>query len=235
MTPMRRGVTVRQRRALVALGIAATLAFLILAAAAAQQRLFDGEDQVRDFLQWARQPFLDGPMRQISFLGSGWVVIPLTLAMSILLWRRDRRLALLFLAVVGSATLLSSITKIAVSRPRPKGTDYGFPSGHVTTSVAFLGTLLYLAWASRMRARWRWVVTALCAGAAAGIACSRLYLNSHWVTDVVGGLLGGGACVLFGVAWAAGHVMTAPPVPDESPFEAGVSPAILAERSPARR
>jgi sec-independent protein translocase protein TatA len=42
------------------------------------------------------------------------------------------------------------------------------------------------------------------------IAYSRLYLDAHWLLDVVGGLTGGGAYLLFGIA--ALRALLAPPI-----------------------
>jgi undecaprenyl-diphosphatase len=55
---------------------------------------------------------------------------------------------------------------------------HGFPSGHATTAFAVAASLLPVA---GLRARRAWL------GAAAGVGASRVVLNAHFLSDVVGG------------------------------------------------
>ncbi len=71
-------------------------------------------------------------------------------------------------------------------------------------SVVFYGALLYVLWTLVQRRLWRWTGTGACALVISGVAYSRLYLNAHWLTDVLGALAGGTAYLLFGVAWMDG-------------------------------
>ena len=56
---------------------------------------------------------------------------------------------------------------------------YSFPSGHV------LRTTFLVALIGERRPRWR----ACCWALVIAMASTRLYLNEHWLSDVVGGLL----------------------------------------------
>jgi undecaprenyl-diphosphatase len=80
-------------------------------------------------------------------------------------------------------------------RPRPAGealtfaTGYSFPSGHSMVSMAFYGYLSYLAWSrggrlGKMGAAGLWLLIIL-------IGVSRVYLNVHYPTDVLGGWIFG--------------------------------------------
>ena len=61
----------------------------------------------------------------------------------------------------------------------------------------FFGAVIYLVWTAEMRPVWRWTATAGLLLLILGVAVSRLYLRSHWTSDVLGGLTGGIAYLLF--------------------------------------
>ena len=80
-------------------------------------------------------------------------------------------------------------------------TGYAFPSAHATLSAALYGSLIYLA--VRMMPP-GYIRTATVSGLAlliALIAFSRLYLGVHYLSDVHGGLILGGAFIYLGAAF----------------------------------
>jgi undecaprenyl-diphosphatase len=56
----------------------------------------------------------------------------------------------------------------------------------------------------------RWLGTVLAGLLVLGVAWSRLYLNVHWLSDVVGGLTGGLAYVLVALAAIARRLPSPP-------------------------
>jgi membrane-associated phospholipid phosphatase len=120
------------------------------------------------------------------------------------LWYRGRRrvaAGLLVAPVV--ADILFHVIKSLYARPRPVGLDglvdssYSFPSGHSTVSAAVCGTLGYVLWREGLiGGRVALTLTAL---VPLLVGVSRLYLNVHWATDVLGGWIAG----LFIAALAA--------------------------------
>ena len=76
-----------------------------------------------------------------------------------------------------------------------------FPSGHMVRTVVVYGLL---AFAARRLAPWPWV-RALAMPAAVvvivTVAFDRLYLNVHWESDVVGGLLLGAIALVSATVW----------------------------------
>lgn len=144
----------------------------------------------------------------ITNAGSPVAVGLLAAAAAALLWwrRRSPMSAVVVVATLAVATGVSTVTKVIVGAQRPPGAvqllrevDPSFPSGHVTGTLALVGIGAVVL----SRRRGRVIRVALASGVAvatAAVALSRLYLGVHWLTDVGGGLLLGGAAVLAGSA-----------------------------------
>ncbi|MEW1613649.1 MULTISPECIES: phosphatase PAP2 family protein [unclassified Streptomyces] len=137
-----------------------------------------------------------------------WTMRALIAAAVVALWWRGARLLALWVAAASLlGSLLSQGVKAAVNRERPSWPDpvdsahfSAFPSGHAMTAVVSCGLLL---WLLRLYGAGPVLWTAAVAVAvvsAIGVAATRVYLGVHWLTDVVGGALLGGAVVAFAVA-----------------------------------
>ena len=183
--------------AVLGLAVLLALAFFALAAFASTQRVFSLDYTVQALVQGGRDPLLEGPMRALTLLGSGWVLAALALPGWWLLRRRRHPLGRVLPAVVVGAFLLNVLTKWLVARPRPRLTMYGFPSGHALGAVIFFGAVIYVLWTVPVSRGWRWAGTIVSCLLIAGVAWSRLYLKVHWASDVLGGLIGGTAYLLF--------------------------------------
>ena len=138
-----------------------------------------------------------------TWLGDTRIAIVLALLVGTLEYvRRPSRWIFPFLAVViaGEVFLTNGIKRL-IDRVRPDFNPItetlgpSFPSGHSATAAALFGALALLM--SRGRTpRQRSLIAGAAAGLAAGVACSRVMLGVHWLSDVVAG-------VLFGWAWFA--------------------------------
>ncbi len=185
------------RWAVLVLAIVSALAFLALAVFAFNQQLFDLDHSTHDLIRPAEYPQLRPLMQLLSRIGSGYVLIPLTVVLYVVLKRQGHRAARHIPAMFAGAFAVFALTKWIVARPRPKLSPYGFPSAHTFGAVVFFGGVIYLLWTVEMSRVWRWVGTAGLLLLILGVALSRLYLRSHWLSDVVGGLTGGVAYLLI--------------------------------------
>jgi undecaprenyl-diphosphatase len=155
------------------------------------------DHDVAAFVASHREPWLTSVLKVLTWLGSTAVLIPVALATGGWLRRETRSwrpLLVLALSLAG-AFGFSQLVKHAVGRARPDdrlvhAVGYAFPSGHATFAAAgWLGLAIVLArvWPARR--------AALLAAALAVIAivgASRVYLQVHWTTDVLGGWALGG-------------------------------------------
>lgn len=195
---MERWVGRAGRRGLLAGAAVSFGLFLWLAGVAAQQRWLAVDHSTRRVIGLARDTRLDAPMEMLSLLGEGSALGPLIVLLSLLLWWVARRRWALALPVIMAGTGgLQFVAKWAVDRPRPNLASWGFPSGHVLSLVVFFGLVVYLLYTSRMGRSWRCLGGVVGAGSVLAVAFSRLYLNVHWLSDVVAGFVLGLAYLLL--------------------------------------
>jgi membrane-associated phospholipid phosphatase len=135
----------------------------------------------------------------LNVVGGGIVTIPVrALASAVLLVKRRWRALPAFVLTWVAEEVLVRVVKEWFHRGRPPGamihvTGFSFPSGHATTGAA-VAVALVLAFmpAGHRRRKWEW----LAAGFAFVMALSRVYLDAHWFSDVVAGvLLGAGVAI----------------------------------------
>lgn len=180
-----------------ALGLLAVL--VIVSVQVAQGWLVPFDRAVAAWVATVRAPLWDGPIRTITFFGSsGWTWLALIWWG---LWAWRRRVLPSALRVVGAFSLglfLEVVLRLLVSQWRPDTLlvpavmDWrtrfalaGFTSGHGYRSAFLFGWLMREAGASRWARgiRWGCVVMIVLVG------FSRLYLNRHWATDIIGSWL----------------------------------------------
>ena len=164
---------------------------------------------------WA-SPALTAAMNGVSLLGytRAYVAIAILLAFA---FRLRPAIALLVLIALNGA--FTDMAKTAASMPRPDADSrvqalslyagqlrhrqadtptevedsYGFPSGHVSATTAFMvGLAMLFQW----RRRHGWILAALWITV---MAVSRMYLGRHFLGDVIGGVLIGLASVSVGL------------------------------------
>jgi membrane-associated phospholipid phosphatase len=76
-----------------------------------------------------------------------------------------------------------------------------FPSGHMVRTVIVYGLLAFVIVRLAPRVWARWLALGLAAVMIALMAFDRLYLDVHWFSDVVGGLLLGGLGLAVAIVW----------------------------------
>lgn len=144
--------------------------------------------------------FLDALMLGATFLGSAAFVGVATAAIALGLWVKGLRHAAVYFAfTMLSLPFVLGLKEIwARARPDEKvfhvtGSRFGysFPSGHTLMGTAFYGALAVLCWVHFEHTARRRVSTAAFALVPLAIGLSRIYLGAHWVSDVLGGYLGG--------------------------------------------
>jgi undecaprenyl-diphosphatase len=167
------------------------------------------------YLAEHRTTWLTTVMRDLTWLGSTTVLLPLILVVGVALLRSTRTwrpTALLALSLLG-AKVLSDSFKALVGRDRPRigpvvatASGHSFPSGHATQVTAVAITLAVLGAArttSRVRQVAAWSVAAVLS---LTVGFSRVYLGVHWPTDVLAGFALGSLWALLCIR-VSGHAL----------------------------
>ena len=187
-----------------AIALGGTYAFAKFAGHVTSGRTQAFDDAVLRWIGQYRSPVLEPIMLEITFLGTGSVVIAVVAVSALFLWltRHQYSAALLLICAIGGV-LLNSLLKVGFDRPRPQIFEWGshalsssFPSGHAMSAAAVYGTVAYLAARLQKRHLHR-VLTLMAAGVLIIlIAGTRLYLGVHYPSDVLAG-------IVIGLAWAS--------------------------------
>jgi undecaprenyl-diphosphatase len=158
----------------------------------AEQSTAQLDSALRAWVIGHRSPLLYQIALVITWIGSPWVMILLAIGAGAWFYvRGGRKRAGVVIAAPAAGSLLSPIVKALFARSRPAGAvllnehTYSFPSGHAATSAAVVVTLCYVL-AREGVISWR---TAILVGGTVPlvVGLTRLYLDVHWTTDVVGG------------------------------------------------
>lgn len=101
---------------------------------------------------------------------------------------------LFLVAVMGEMLLV--ILKLFFHRPRPSQQAvaahwYSFPSGHAFSAVIVYGFLIYITWKLIKSEVLRFMILSMSVLLIILVGISRIYLNVHWLTDVLGGYAAG--------------------------------------------
>jgi undecaprenyl-diphosphatase len=138
-------------------------------------------------------PLLTKIMLVITSIGStAGLVILSVIAFALLAYKKRWLNALLLMISMLSGLGAELLIKLIVHRLRPENalvqaSGYSFPSGHATMAMLFFLLLIYFFRYDIKNKLWKHVFIISCISIALLIGFSRIYLNAHWLTDVIGG------------------------------------------------
>ncbi len=175
--------------------------------------VFTGLTQTTD--QWVSlhiqawwSPAVTQAMLWVTDLGRPLVLGGIAVAVGIILLVRKRWFAAIpaLMGVAGGAFLVLPIKEL-VHRPRPETglltvSGYSFPSDHATVAALFFGFLLCLFIPGRKPGALKWLLIAFSIAGIVLISFTRLYLDVHWLSDILGGWL-------FGLGWLCASLLLA--------------------------
>lgn len=186
----------RAARAWLAIAIVSLVGLALLTFALVGRVVIPGDKQLLDLaVTWT--PFTLA-WNVFSELGN-YPMIPTGFGLVVwLLFKKRRREALLVVILFAAATGGSELMKALVARDRPLGSApgipgsvYSYPSGHALEDVMILGMVALTLW-RRQKAMWLKLGFAILAVIFITlVAVSRVALDLHYPSDILGGALGG--------------------------------------------
>ncbi len=135
----------------------------------------------------------------VTWFGNNTTLIGLVVLVSLGLVLAKRYWAafrVVFASGVGGLVVMGLKALFARDRPLEQvvtAHGYSFPSGHAFASTVFYGMMVYLVWRLTKNVWARIAASVLGPLLFLTVGFSRVYLNVHFLTDVVGGWLAGGA------------------------------------------
>ncbi len=137
-----------------------------------------------------------------SWIGSGFVVVPVALICSVMMYRRRHRTSALAVALstVGAQVIID-LDKLLVGRHRPplhhldRVTGHSFPSGHTGHTAALYAVLVIEGFVVRGAPPPQFAALAVGGLLVACVAFSRVHLGVHYPSDVVAG-------AVLGISWS---------------------------------
>ena len=197
------------RRITPALIVVGASVFLFVAIAdgwLGQAWVYEIDIRINEYFQHNEFTWLTDILHVITWFGSTQAAIATLLIVGFYLWhdRLYERLAILIVTFLPDSAANWAL-KALFDRARPEDplaptVGQSFPSGHAFSVTIICGFLIFLTWLDERSVWLRIVLTILLMLIIVAVAASRIVLNVHWTSDVLGG-------VAFGVAWLVGSIL----------------------------
>ena len=180
---------------LVTLNLLSLTLFLTMAEFVLDENVsFAWDENIRSLIHTIRTPQLDHWVELFTDLGSmvGIVFFSLLVLTVLIYNKRFKDIQFYLISVVGATLAFISI-KYSVRRIRPSLEivdigGYSFPSGHTTVATA-TSLAIYFIFVNKLHSETlKILLLFICITWPLMIAASRVYLDVHWLSDVIAGL-----------------------------------------------
>lgn len=151
------------------------------------------DPQISNLIRQDRGRFFSAVMGFVSWWGMSYMMIVPVFVVSALFFILSYKREAGFVLSVFIADTLNIFLKLLINRPRPEEMDIfpkfqqaSFPSGHVVHYVVFFGFIFTVMCVhSRIPLLIRWSISVLCVFLILGVSVARIYLGTHWATDIL--------------------------------------------------
>ena len=158
-----------------------------------------------------------------NFGGTVMITILFVLALSVLIYKKRWRYAIISTIALLGAVILQFVIKDLVKRVRPENlieTNFSFPSGHAITAIVFVSLLIYSFKDDFKNKITKYVLIIVFSIFFVAVGLSRIIIHVHWFSDVMAGMS-------LGLFWFMLLVLIEKAIP-------GVVPAVKKETKEAK-
>ncbi len=158
-------------------------------------------DKFISFLSKHRHKFITSSFKILTHLGS--VVVLGVFSLIFLLANKNKKDGFFALINLVLVAVVCTVVKYIVRRARPEGfmlieeVGFSFPSAHAALSAAFYGALAYLSLKRLKNKPLKITLVAILLLLPIFIGFTRIYLGVHFPSDILAGLLLGGALTIL--------------------------------------
>ncbi|MEY4444878.1 MAG: hypothetical protein RL301_957 [Actinomycetota bacterium] len=149
-------------------------------------------------------------LMRIDNLGLRGVTATVLIISAIIIARRFKSWRPLNLSILAllALNLVVGLSKLFIGRTKPKlnvdlvyAGGLSYPSGHASNALLTWGVLAYLIYRYSHPQNYHGIFMAIATGAITTMVCLvSLFRNTHWLSDLVGGLFIGGALLVIVIA-----------------------------------
>jgi undecaprenyl-diphosphatase len=138
-------------------------------------------------IQSIQTPALTSISKFIAIITEPIVLVIISLLIAAILYvKKQNKKATILASATIITTILIKLLKEIFQRARPlnsliQDTGFSMPSGHTTMAVVFFGLIAYLFISKKHKIKTTIITTLIILL----IAFTRLYLNVHWLTDII--------------------------------------------------
>lgn len=175
----------------------ATSAFVVLSAVVEEGGTKRLDHAVRTRIQPRRRRRLQNAASMVTSIAAPRTHPLIAIALAVIASRRTGRIGYGIPAASVGATIVDKAVRLIIHQKRPPlaglhhGLDrYGFPSGHTCAATAIALAFVTHIWPTLSDVQRR-TTAAVAICLSLGVAWTRLYLDEHWIDDIVGGWLAG--------------------------------------------
>jgi len=157
------------------------------------------DNYVNSLIMQYRIPFFDQVAILISIIFDTYALTLISIFIAIILYFKGYSYdAIIFVGSMAGNAITTQIIKLYVATPRPPNmiipeSGYSFPSGHASSIIPFTIIILHIIFkGTSLRSKPLKILVGSLFLLLILIVCfDRIYLNVHWLSDVIGGVLAG--------------------------------------------
>lgn len=171
--------------------------FGYIAASIQNESIENFDSVVIGFVQGMESDWLTPLMKVFTWIGSWYIVGPVTIIAFLLIFfvYKDHSKSFLLVTVIVGTIVLNTLLKFYFKRERPEiyrildANGFSFPSGHTMMAFSLYTIIAYIFWRNVKKPIYRVFLIMFTVFMISIISIGRIYLGVHYPSDIAGGII----------------------------------------------